>query len=692
MKLMPFLSRFKIDSDIDLSQLSESSRRHHQNELRIKGSGKAIVRVRLCGSKRQKPADHLLDVRWVVRKRIFVGSLKAFDDESDCVNGVGDEVSSSQVAKRQKISDSGKMFIGDTHDSETQQLANWRWFASKFNPMSFAREFRIPFDFFGYAISQFIGEVVQIKPEPPNSASLAVVTIKRLILPEHTLMGRLSHHRDNEVFQDFDGTDHTCCDELTENRAILFDVPIEDVLVIAKKTQHLLSARQESKISRGLFSTGSYSLRQNKVFHSPTQQGFPVTSTTHCAETYSQNADSCPQRTGKITVSFSPPKSLERCECQVPTENERHLIHRAVDAAKYSHSIHSSAKKENFCPTFWRTQDLLKRLSDLHFFIGDDFIPLTSLVSNKPNWTKQKRIGVKPSGKSGRNKASLQAATSRLKSLNLIHGGTQRSENLCAYCSRTSTFDRRRQCFDTSEVQYESSFRPAGDSTKYPTEKVRNSRLVSSAFLTTRSQEDAMQSNRALRANQRRFLRDVVSIGLNFDGLAGRDYEENLRFDRSRIHAWGVFADKAIKENKMIVEYRGEIIGNSVAEKREKKYNESNIGSDYMFRIDAYTVCDATKQGNVARFINHSCNPNCFTKIISLEGVQRIVVYAKRYIDAGEELCYDYKFPIESDATKRIECHCGAKFCRGYMNWVSHNMLQFAIIYCSTIAHRFFLS
>ena len=116
--------------------------------------------------------------------------------------------------------------------------------------------------------------------------------------------------------------------------------------------------------------------------------------------------------------------------------------------------------------------------------------------------------------------------------------------------------------------------------------------------------------------------------------------------------------------------YRGELIGNAMAEKREREYELAKIGSDYMFRIDGLTVCDATKQGNVARFINASCDPNCYTKIITLDGKQRIVIYAKKDIKVGEELCYDYKFSLEDDESKRIPCCCGAPECKGFMNWV----------------------
>jgi histone-lysine N-methyltransferase SETD1 len=182
--------------------------------------------------------------------------------------------------------------------------------------------------------------------------------------------------------------------------------------------------------------------------------------------------------------------------------------------------------------------------------------------------------------------------------------------------------------------------------------------------------QEKKTASRAARANQRRMMKDVFAFGstsLELDALAGR--ESHLRFDRSGIHAWGVFADQEIREGELLVEYRGEIIGNAMAEKREKEYEQAKIGSDYMFRIDGNSVCDATKQGNVARFINASCDPNRYTQIISISNTKRIVIYAKKDIQAGEELCYDYKFPLEYDEEKRIPCHCSAKDCRGFMNW-----------------------
>jgi histone-lysine N-methyltransferase SETD1 len=169
-------------------------------------------------------------------------------------------------------------------------------------------------------------------------------------------------------------------------------------------------------------------------------------------------------------------------------------------------------------------------------------------------------------------------------------------------------------------------------------------------------------------------LKSLASLGdasKTVDRLVSRDREERIRFDKSLIHGWGVFAEEAINAGDMIIEYRGELIGNAVADKRELEYERAKIGSDYMFRIDEFWVCDATKLGNVARFINASCCPNCYTKIITANETKRIVIFAKKNIQRGEELCYDYKFQMEHEKEKRIPCYCGSSECRGFMNWVS---------------------
>ncbi|KAB0394186.1 hypothetical protein E2I00_015252, partial [Balaenoptera physalus] len=98
----------------------------------------------------------------------------------------------------------------------------------------------------------------------------------------------------------------------------------------------------------------------------------------------------------------------------------------------------------------------------------------------------------------------------------------------------------------------------------------------------------------------------------------------------------------------------------------KKTSKEAGIGC-YMFRMDDFDVVDATMHGNAARFINHSCEPNCFSRVIHVEGQKHIVIFALRRILRGEELTYDYKFPIE-DASNKLPCNCGAKRCRRFLN------------------------
>ena len=88
--------------------------------------------------------------------------------------------------------------------------------------------------------------------------------------------------------------------------------------------------------------------------------------------------------------------------------------------------------------------------------------------------------------------------------------------------------------------------------------------------------------------------------------------KKQLKFSKSVIHDWGLFALEPIAADEMIIEYVGERIRPLVADIREKKYEECGIGSSYLFRVDGECIVDATKCGNVARFINHSCNVSSF--------------------------------------------------------------------------------
>ncbi|XP_065052603.1 histone-lysine N-methyltransferase 2C-like [Rhopilema esculentum] len=144
------------------------------------------------------------------------------------------------------------------------------------------------------------------------------------------------------------------------------------------------------------------------------------------------------------------------------------------------------------------------------------------------------------------------------------------------------------------------------------------------------------------------------------------EWKNYVLLSKSRIQGLGLFAIRDIEPNTMIIEYIGSIIRNEVANKRERIYENSNRGV-YMFRVDSDTVIDATLTGGHARYINHSCDPNCVAEVVIIEKMPKIIIISNRKLEKGEELTYDYKFEFEDDQHK-IACLCGAANCRKWMN------------------------
>jgi SET domain-containing protein len=117
---------------------------------------------------------------------------------------------------------------------------------------------------------------------------------------------------------------------------------------------------------------------------------------------------------------------------------------------------------------------------------------------------------------------------------------------------------------------------------------------------------------------------------------------------RSRLHGYGVFAAEVIPKNKRIIDYAGELVLNSECLEREVRYLEQ--GCIWVFRVNRRWSRDAAVNGNVARFINHSCRPNCWWEVVD----KTIWIRASRTIQPGEELTYDYA--TIGDHT--IKCRC----------------------------------
>ncbi len=163
--------------------------------------------------------------------------------------------------------------------------------------------------------------------------------------------------------------------------------------------------------------------------------------------------------------------------------------------------------------------------------------------------------------------------------------------------------------------------------------------------------------------------------GIMSQAEAYKQLVENWRLDihpgKSAIHGWGAFApDRSFKEGEMIIEYVGELVRPTFAEIREAKVYDDLVGAGtYVFRINPEYCVDATRTGNLAHLLNHSCDANCASRTITVKGrdglpVDHVVIFADRDIDAGEELTYDYRFSGE----EVLQCSCGSFNCRGKVN------------------------
>lgn len=133
----------------------------------------------------------------------------------------------------------------------------------------------------------------------------------------------------------------------------------------------------------------------------------------------------------------------------------------------------------------------------------------------------------------------------------------------------------------------------------------------------------------------------------------------------SRIQGVGAFATRKIRKGTRLIEYTGERITSDEADHRYPDDESQARHHTFLFAIDDDVVIDAAVGGNEARFINHSCAPNCDAVIDDA----RIWIETIRDIKPGEELAYDYAFVLEERHTpaakRRYPCSCGAPTCRG---------------------------
>ena len=137
---------------------------------------------------------------------------------------------------------------------------------------------------------------------------------------------------------------------------------------------------------------------------------------------------------------------------------------------------------------------------------------------------------------------------------------------------------------------------------------------------------------------------------------------------RSKVHGNGCFARCFIPKGTRLIEYLGERMSHKEADRR---YENEDAGNNhtFLFIADRRTVIDATVGGNEARWINHSCDGNCESEIEK----SRVFIDARRDIEKGEELGYDYQIGRDKSDPPNVDqiyaCRCGSPKCRGSMLW-----------------------
>ena len=132
-----------------------------------------------------------------------------------------------------------------------------------------------------------------------------------------------------------------------------------------------------------------------------------------------------------------------------------------------------------------------------------------------------------------------------------------------------------------------------------------------------------------------------------------------FKIKKSKIDKKGLYASRNISKGTRIIEYKGKVITRKQAEEDPKFDNDKAI---YLFNLNKRFDLDGDFKFNVARLINHSCEPNCEVTGSGL----KVWVYAIKDIKKNEELSYDYGFSYDKDY-KKFPCRCGSKNCAGYI-------------------------
>lgn len=146
-----------------------------------------------------------------------------------------------------------------------------------------------------------------------------------------------------------------------------------------------------------------------------------------------------------------------------------------------------------------------------------------------------------------------------------------------------------------------------------------------------------------------------------------RQYQPLAVFDAAE-KGRGLRCEKAIPKGAFLIEYVGQILSTASFGRRQRRLSKQGARHFYFMALSANQVIDASYRGNISRFINHSCNPNCVTQKWIVEGKVCVGIFALRNVSAGEEITFDYQF--ERFGSEAQRCHCGDPACKGVIGTV----------------------
>jgi uncharacterized protein len=173
-------------------------------------------------------------------------------------------------------------------------------------------------------------------------------------------------------------------------------------------------------------------------------------------------------------------------------------------------------------------------------------------------------------------------------------------------------------------------------------------------------------------------MNKLAQVADNNKALSSPADGRRIQVRKSGVHGKGVFALKPIRRGETIIEYKGQVISWPEALRRHP-HDPKDPNHTFYFHVDDKNVIDAKVGGNAARWINHSCAPNCEADQVGNNASDgdgnndggRIFIKALRTLKPGEELFYDYGLVIDERYTPKLkreyECRCGAKDCRRTM-------------------------